>query len=95
MKKIVSQAVATFGAIDILVNNAGNDDRHHFSKVTPDYWDARVAVNLRHQFFTAQTVHPQMKAAGSGATGLSARWMGRESRASIPSALNCAALHTE
>ena len=54
------------GPIRVLVNNAGNDDRHHFSKVTADYWDDRVAVNLRHQFFAAQAVHPQMKAAGGG-----------------------------
>ncbi|MBM3596717.1 MAG: SDR family oxidoreductase [Alphaproteobacteria bacterium] len=54
------------GTIRVLVNNAGNDDRHHFAKVTPDYWDDRVAVNLRHQFFAAQAVHAGMKAAGGG-----------------------------
>lgn len=56
-----------FGPIRVLVNNAGNDDRHHFAEVTPAYWDDRVAVNLKHQFFAAQAVHPQMKAAGGGA----------------------------
>jgi NAD(P)-dependent dehydrogenase (short-subunit alcohol dehydrogenase family) len=34
--------------------------------VTPDYWDDRMAVNLRHQFFAAQTVQPMMREAGGG-----------------------------
>lgn len=56
----------TVGAIDILVNNAANDDRHQVADVTPAYWDNRIAVNLRHQFFCAQAVAPGMKAAGAG-----------------------------
>jgi NAD(P)-dependent dehydrogenase (short-subunit alcohol dehydrogenase family) len=35
--------------------------------VTPAYWDERMAVNLRHQFFASQTVAPGMKARGGGA----------------------------
>ena len=31
------------GSISVLVNNAGNDDRHDFSKVTEEYWDARIS----------------------------------------------------
>ncbi len=54
------------GPIRALVNNAGHDDRHRFDTVTPAYWDERMATNLRHHFFTAQAVHPQMKAAGGG-----------------------------
>jgi NAD(P)-dependent dehydrogenase (short-subunit alcohol dehydrogenase family) len=34
--------------------------------VTPEYWDQRIAVNLKHQFFAAQAVLPDMKAAGAG-----------------------------
>ena len=34
--------------------------------VTVDYWDDRMAVNLRHQFFAAQAVRPQMRDAGGG-----------------------------
>lgn len=56
----------TVGAIDILINNAANDDRHQVADVTPAYWDNRIAVNLRHQFFCAQAVAPSMKAAGAG-----------------------------
>ena len=54
------------GAIDILVNNAANDDRHQVAEVTPAYWDERMAVNLRHQFFCAQAVAPAMQQAGAG-----------------------------
>ena len=66
LQTIVEGVGREVGPIRVLVNNAGNDDRHHFSKVTRDYWDDRVAVNLRHQFFAAQAVHPQMKSAGGG-----------------------------
>lgn len=54
------------GGIDVLVNNAANDDRHTIDDVTPTYWDERMAVNLRHQFFAAQSVAPGMKARGGG-----------------------------
>ncbi len=52
--------------ITALVNNAANDDRHKATDVTLEYWNDRIAVNLRHQFFAAQAVYPQMKAAGGG-----------------------------
>jgi len=54
------------GAVRILVNNAANDDRHKLSEVTPEYWDNRMAVNLRHHFFAIQSVVPGMRAAGGG-----------------------------
>ena len=50
----------------MLVNNAGNDDRHWTADVSPAYWDDRMAVNLRHQFFAAQAVRPQMRDSGGG-----------------------------
>ena len=57
---------AHWGGVDILVNNAANDDRHHIAAVTREYWDDRIAVNLRHYFFCAQSVLPAMKTAGKG-----------------------------
>lgn len=44
------------GGIDALVNNAANDQRHAIADVTPDFWRNRMALNLDHQFFAAQTV---------------------------------------
>jgi NAD(P)-dependent dehydrogenase (short-subunit alcohol dehydrogenase family) len=54
------------GTVRVLVNNAANDDRHSIESVTARYWDERMAVNLRHQFFAAQAVIPGMKQAGGG-----------------------------
>ena len=58
------ERVGTWGGV---VNNAGHDDRHALEDVTPDYWDGRMAVNLRHQFFVTQAVAEDLKAAGNGA----------------------------
>ena len=57
---------SAFGPIDVLVNNAAHDERHATESVTPDYWDDRIAVNLKHQFFAAQAVLPDMKAKDGG-----------------------------
>ncbi len=54
------------GPIRVLVNNAGNDDRHHTGNITAKYWDERMEVNLRHQFFAAQAAREQMVEAGGG-----------------------------
>jgi NAD(P)-dependent dehydrogenase (short-subunit alcohol dehydrogenase family) len=54
------------GPITILINNAANDERHHMEDVTPEYWDDRIAVNVKHQFFAAQAIAPGMAAAGGG-----------------------------
>ena len=54
------------GHVDILVNNAANDDRHALETIDQAYWEDRVAVNLRHYFFCAQSVVPGMKDAGNG-----------------------------
>lgn len=55
------------GPIQILINNAAHDERHKTEEVTSAYWDDRIAVNLKHQFFCAQAVLPDMKAAKAGA----------------------------
>lgn len=63
----IKRLVDEDGAFDILVNNAANDDRHRFDEVTEEYWDDRLSVNLKHQFFCAQAVVPGMRATGGGA----------------------------
>ena len=55
-----------FGAIGVLVNNAANDQRHSIESVTSGFWDDRIAVNLKHQFFAAQKVIDDMKRLGGG-----------------------------
>jgi D-xylose 1-dehydrogenase len=66
LRSVVSKIEEQVGSIRVLVNNAANDDRHKLEDVTPEYWDDRMAVNLRHQFFLIQSVVPGMKQAGSG-----------------------------
>jgi len=63
----IERTGSALGDIGVLINNAGNDDRHTLDQVTPAYWDDRISVNLRHMFFAAQAVFPQMKRLGGGA----------------------------
>ncbi|HWA30017.1 MAG TPA: SDR family oxidoreductase [Rhizomicrobium sp.] len=63
----LAKAFEKIGPVDVLVNNAGNDDRHKLDDVTAEYWDDRIAVNLRHMLFCARAVVPGMKAQKSGA----------------------------
>lgn len=58
--------IARHGPIDVLINNAASDDRHALAEVTPAYWDERIAVNLRHLYFAAQSAAPAMRAQGRG-----------------------------
>ena len=59
-------AIASLGEFDVLVNNAARDDRHNWEDVTPEYWDERMATNIRHMFFAIQAVAPGMIKAGGG-----------------------------
>ena len=66
LRAAVAEAQGRLGPITVLVNNAAHDERHAIEQVTPEYWDERFAVNLRHQFFAAQAVAPGMATAGGG-----------------------------
>jgi NAD(P)-dependent dehydrogenase (short-subunit alcohol dehydrogenase family) len=67
LKAAIEAVRGAFGPIDVLINNAAHDERHATLEVTEDYWDGRMAVNLKHQFFAAQAVLPDMQATGKGA----------------------------
>ncbi|HEV3106054.1 MAG TPA: SDR family oxidoreductase [Trinickia sp.] len=66
LRSAVADAQSALGPIAVLVNNAANDARHAIADVTPESFDAGIAVNLRHQFFAAQAVAEDMKRAGGG-----------------------------
>lgn len=66
LRAAIAAAGQALGPIGVLVNNAANDQRHDWTTVTPEYWDERQAVNLRHQFFAIQAVAPMMREAGGG-----------------------------
>jgi D-xylose 1-dehydrogenase len=62
----IAALAARLGDFTVLVNNAARDDRHTMEEVTEAYWNERMNVNLRHQFFAIQSVAPGMKKAGGG-----------------------------
>lgn len=66
LRKAIEATRRALGPITILVNCAARDDRHKTEDVTPEYWDERFAVNLKHQFFASQAVLGDMKTAGGG-----------------------------
>lgn len=66
LQEALAQTAQQLGDVSVLVNNAANDKRHTVGEVTEAMWDDLMAVNLKHQFFTAQTVYPMMQRLGGG-----------------------------
>ncbi|MCH1920703.1 SDR family oxidoreductase [Shewanella sp. A3A] len=66
LQAAIAQTQATQGDISVLINNAADDTRHEVADVSVEYWDDRMAINLRPCFFTAQAVEPQMRRRGGG-----------------------------
>lgn len=66
LRSTIQKVETKLGPIRVLVNNAANDDRHKFDDVTPEYWNERMNVNLRHHFFAIQAIAPGMTRAGGG-----------------------------
>jgi NAD(P)-dependent dehydrogenase (short-subunit alcohol dehydrogenase family) len=66
LKAAIGELERALGKAQVLVNNAARDDRHDWREVTEEYWDERMATNLRHMFFAIQSVAPGMIAAGGG-----------------------------
>jgi NAD(P)-dependent dehydrogenase (short-subunit alcohol dehydrogenase family) len=54
------------GPVAVLVNNAANDRRQDFLNVSAEEFDWMMSVNLRHVFFAAQAVVPDMRQLGHG-----------------------------
>ncbi|PXW29272.1 SDR family NAD(P)-dependent oxidoreductase [Paraburkholderia caballeronis] len=66
LRAAVADVKSALGPVEVLVNNAANDRRHALAEVTPESFDAGIAVNVRHQLFAAQAVAGDMKAARAG-----------------------------
>ena len=60
LQDTISKIISDKGPINILINNAANDERHTIDDVTEEYWNERMNVNLRHYFFTVQSVKKTM-----------------------------------
>lgn len=67
LQNSVQNISSKLGPIDVLVNNAARDDRHSLESVTSEYFDERIATNLKHQLFAAQAVMSDMEKNGGGA----------------------------
>jgi NAD(P)-dependent dehydrogenase (short-subunit alcohol dehydrogenase family) len=63
---LLARVQSELGAVRVLVNNAGRDDRHRMEEVTSEFWDDRLALNLKHYFFAIQAVADGMAQAGGG-----------------------------
>jgi NAD(P)-dependent dehydrogenase (short-subunit alcohol dehydrogenase family) len=66
LRGAIAQVHGSLGNAAVLVNNAANDQRQVLADVTPSEFDWMIGVNLRHVFFAAQAVVPQMQARGGG-----------------------------
>lgn len=66
LRQAIADIRSEFGPIGVLVNNAAHDQRHKLEDVTPEYWDERIAINIKHQFFASQAVVDDMKKLGGG-----------------------------
>lgn len=66
LEAAIDTVVDELGPVTVLVNNAAHDLRHSIEQLDVAYWDDRMAVNLRHQFFAARRLAPVMAAAGGG-----------------------------
>jgi NAD(P)-dependent dehydrogenase (short-subunit alcohol dehydrogenase family) len=66
LRAAVEAAGAAHGDLAVLVNNAADDTRHALADLTPDYFDDRIAVNLRPMVFAAQAASAQMRRRGGG-----------------------------
>lgn len=66
LQRVIRDFGSRAGNVTVLVNNAANDQRHEIEEVTVEYWEDRLAVNMRHVFFATQEASKQMIAAGAG-----------------------------
>ncbi len=80
MKAGLAALRGRLGPFPTLVNNAARDDRHDWKDVSVEFWDERMATNLRHMFFAIQDVAPDMIDAGGGSIvniGSNSWWEGQ------------------
>ena len=81
LKSAIAEARTQLGAIRVLVNNAAHDERHTIERVTPEYWDDRFAVNVRHQFLPRRPSRPRWPALAAARSSTSARRRGSSAKA--------------
>ena len=63
---LAQRAEQRLGGIDIVINAAGTNLRQPFAEVTPEAWQAQLALHLGAPFFLTQALAPGMRARGWG-----------------------------
>ena len=66
LPETVAAIRAPFGAPQIVLHAAGVNTRQSADEVTPEGWDATLALNLTAPFFLTQSLVPGMRAGGWG-----------------------------
>lgn len=59
LRAAISDLRARLGPFTVLLNNAASDERHKLEDIDEAYFDARIAVNLKHQVFATQGRDPR------------------------------------
>jgi NAD(P)-dependent dehydrogenase (short-subunit alcohol dehydrogenase family) len=61
IKTVVGGLTERLAGLDILINNAGRGDDCPIDKVTAEYWEKMLALNLKGTFFTTQACVPALR----------------------------------
>jgi NAD(P)-dependent dehydrogenase (short-subunit alcohol dehydrogenase family)/ketosteroid isomerase-like protein len=88
-RAIVDAAMKEFGRLDIVINNAGNRRNAALDEVTPEDFEAILAVHLKGALYVSQPAFAVMKEQGYGRllfTGSSAGLFGNAGQASYAAA---------
>ncbi|CAJ1510010.1 SDR family NAD(P)-dependent oxidoreductase [[Mycobacterium] burgundiense] len=63
--RVVSEAIAAFGAVDVLINNAGVGSAHPATRETPEQFRSVIDVNLNGAYWMAQACGRVMRTGSS------------------------------
>ncbi len=66
LQATLAEMAGRLGSISVLINNAANDKRQDVDDISDEDWTTSQNINLRAQFFAAQSVRPGMAAGGGG-----------------------------
>jgi len=80
----VAEVEQTFGRLDALVHLASIYKAIPFDDLTPEAWDAQMAVDLRSTFLCARAAVPAMRKVGGGRIVAFADWVAASGRPRYP-----------
>lgn len=81
---VVTEVEQTFGRLDALVHLASIYKAVAFDELTPEIWDAQLAVDLRSTFLCARAAVPAMRKVGGGHIVAFADWVAASGRPRYP-----------